>query len=78
VRYFGWMHPAAKMRRLKIATLLAMPIIVAAAVADEPKWHLRCPHCEAFALVVVGTLLRQGDGGQALPRHARAPPACTR
>ena len=67
VRYFGWMHPVAKMRRMKIATLLAVPIIVALAITEEPKWHLRCPHCEAFALVVVGTL----------PRHARAPPRLT-
>jgi len=43
VRYFGWMHPAAKMRRLKIATLLAVPIVVVAAAAEEPKWHLRVP-----------------------------------
>ena len=68
VRYFGWMHPAAKRRFLKVQTLLAVPIIVTAAVVEEPRWHLRCPHCEAFALVIVETL----------PRHARAPPVCAR
>jgi hypothetical protein len=68
VRYFGWMHAAAKMRRMKIATLLAVPIVVATTVTEESKWHLRCPHCEAFALVVVGTL----------PRQARGPPVCAR
>ena len=68
VRYFGWLHPSAKARFLKVQTLLAVPIIVTAAVPPEPKWHLRCPHCEAFALVIIGTL----------PRQARAPPLCTR
>jgi hypothetical protein len=67
VRYFGWMHPAAKGRRAKVETLLAVPIIVRAKEA-EPAWHLRCPHCERFTLVRVGTL----------PRHARAPPSCRR
>lgn len=72
VRYFGWMHPAAKTRRLKVATLLAVPIIVRE-VVPEPKWHLRCPHCSAaeydrFTLVVVGRL----------PRQVRDPPGCTR
>jgi len=68
VRYFGWLHPSAKARFLAVQTVLAVPIIVTAAVPPEPQWHLRCPHCAAFALVVVGTL----------PRHARAPPLCTR
>ena len=43
VRYFGWMHPSAKARRMKVETLLAVPIVVVAAVATEaPAWHLRC------------------------------------
>ena len=67
VRYFGWMHPAAKKRRAVIETLLAVPIIVRTR-ADEPQWHLRCPHCEHFSLVRVGSL----------PRQARAPPFCRR
>ncbi len=67
VRYFGWLHPSAKARFLTVQTVLAVPIIVTAAVPPETQWHLRCSHCEAFALVVVGTL----------PRHARAPPVCS-
>jgi hypothetical protein len=67
VRYFGWLHPSAKARFLTVQTLLAVPIIVTAAVPPAPQWHLRCPHCAAFALVSIGTLLRQ----------ARAPPLCT-
>jgi len=63
VRYFGWLHPSAKWRRMKVETLLQKPIVVRVAVA-EPQWHLRCPHCERFALVRIGTL----------PRQARAPP----
>jgi hypothetical protein len=72
VRYFGWMHPAAKMRFMKVQTLLAVPIVVREVVAG-PKWHLRCPHCstqecDRFTLVVVGRL----------PRQARGPPVCVR
>ena len=65
VRYFGWMHPAAGARRLKVETLLAVVIIVHGNTDTPPAWHLCCPHCHAFALVRIGRL-------------ARAPPACTR
>ena len=64
VRYFGWLHPAAKKRRRIVETLLAVVIVVTAKV-DEPDWHLRCPHCHAFALVCVR-------------RIPRTPPACDR
>lgn len=64
VRYFGWMHPAAKRRRLVVETLLAVAIVVTPP-ADAPAWHLRCPHCHAFTLVCVG-------------RIRRTPPACDR
>ena len=64
VRYFGWMHPAAKARRRKVETLLAVVIVVSEAPDTPPAWHLCCPHCHAFALVRIGRL-------------ARAPPACT-
>ena len=67
VRYFGWMHPAAKKKRAVVETLLAVPIVVRTKV-EEPQWHLRCPHCERFSLVRIGTL----------PRVARAPPTCRR
>ena len=66
VRYFGWMHPAAKRRRLLVETLLAKPIVLAPRPAS-PQWQLRCPQCGEFALVRVGSL----------PRQARAPPLCT-
>lgn len=66
VRYFGWMHPARKSRRLLVETLLAAPIVITAPRV-QPQWHLRCPHCAAFALGRVGSL----------PRHARAPPLCS-
>lgn len=66
VRYFGWLHPAAKARRMIVETLLAKPIVVTAPPPPSPQWHLRCPHCAHFTLVVIGTL----------PRHARAPPLC--
>lgn len=67
VRYFGWMHPSAKRRRMLVETLLQKPIVVAAAPVEAPRWHLRCPHCARFTLVRVGSL----------PRQARAPPRCT-
>ena len=73
VRYFGWAHPAAKARRMKVETLLAKPIVVREKPAEPPPWHLRCPHCAQFSLVRVGTLARTGGAGP-----ARAPPACTR
>jgi hypothetical protein len=63
VRYFGWEHPAAHRRRRQVETLLAVPILV----RETPgplRWHVRCPHCHAFALVCVGTLAKQ----------SRAPP----
>lgn len=65
VRYFGWMHPAAKARRMKVETLLEVVIVVRAKTDEPPPWHLRCPHCEAFTLVRVGRL-------------ARGPPVCSR
>jgi hypothetical protein len=65
VRYFGWLHPAAKARRALVETLLAVVIVVRAKAGAPPPWHLRCPHCANFSLVRVGSL-------------ARAPPACRR
>lgn len=64
VRYFGWLHPAAKRRLMLVENLLKKPIIVAAPPPEAVQWHLRCPHCLRFSLVRVG----------ALPRQARAPP----
>jgi hypothetical protein len=57
VRYFGWMHPAAKKRRAIVETLLAVVLVVRPEV-EQPQWHLRCPHCEQFTLVFVGRLAR--------------------
>lgn len=68
VRYFGWMHPSARARRMQVETLLQKPIVLARPAPERPQWHLRCPHCAGFTLVRVGTL----------PRQARAPPRCTR
>lgn len=68
VRYFGWLHPTAKRRRMIVETLLAKPLVVTAAEPPLPQWHLRCPHCARFTLVCVGTL----------PKQARAPPGCSR
>lgn len=64
VRYFGWLHPSAKKRRLKVETFLAVPIVVRAKGDPPPLWHLRCPHCQTFTLVWIG-------------RFARAPPTCS-
>ena len=64
VRYFGWMHPAAKARRMIVATLLAVVIVVTAR-ADPPAWHRQCPHCGGFTLVCVGKI-------------PRTPPSCDR
>jgi hypothetical protein len=63
VRHFGWLHPSATQRRMRVETLLQKPIIVVAPPPAPPRWH---PHCARFTLVRVGTL----------PRQARAPPRC--
>jgi hypothetical protein len=59
------MHPAAKARRARVETLLAVVIVVRPDAAPPISWHLCCPHCHAFALVRIGRL-------------ARAPPTCAR
>jgi hypothetical protein len=64
VRYFGWLHPAAKRRRLTVETLLAVVIVVRPSCEVPPSEPRRCPHCQGFTLVRVGSL-------------ARAPPGCT-
>jgi hypothetical protein len=64
VRYFGWMHPAAKRRRAIVETLVAAVILVRAKPENPPQWHLRCPHCHAFALIAIERIKPQ----------ARAPP----
>jgi hypothetical protein len=58
VRYFGWLHPAAKQRRMKVENLLSKPIIVRAAPPPRPDWSRCCPHCGNFALVCIGVLPR--------------------
>ena len=63
VRYFGWEHPASHRRRRKVETLLEVVIVVRAPEVSI-QWHLRCPHCEAFALVCI----------RSLARRPRAPP----
>jgi hypothetical protein len=45
VRYFGWMHPSAKRRRLIVEILLAVPLVVRPKVEAPEPWHLRCPPC---------------------------------
>ncbi len=65
VRYFGWLHPAARRRRVIVETLLAVVIVVRPKVEAPPAWHLRCPRCETFTLVWVRRL-------------PRGPPACYR
>jgi hypothetical protein len=63
VRYFGWMDPSAKARRLNVEPLLAAVIVVKEKAPEPPPWHLRCPHCGEFALIKTGHL-------------ARGPPTC--
>jgi hypothetical protein len=57
VRYFGWLHPAAKRRRFLVETLLAVPIVVRTN-PQVPPWHRCCPHCGNFTLVCVGRIPR--------------------
>jgi hypothetical protein len=58
VRYFGWLHPAAKGRLAAVETLLAVVIVVRPQPEAPPPWHLRCPHCGRFTLVCLSRLPR--------------------
>jgi hypothetical protein len=58
VRYFGWLHQKARKRLSQVQTLLAVPILLTHPTPPEPPLHLRCPHCRAFALQIVGRLPR--------------------
>ena len=58
VRYFGWLHPNARKRYHKVATLLDAPILLTHPKPPDPPMHLRCPHCGAFARQIVGRFPR--------------------
>lgn len=58
VRYFGWLHPAAKLRRMRVESLLAKVIVVRAKPPERPDWSRCCPHCGKFALILVNLLPR--------------------
>lgn len=58
VRYFGWLHPAAKLRKATVDTLLQVVIVVRPAAGHAPAWHLHCPHCHQFSLVFIRALAR--------------------
>lgn len=58
VRYFGWLHPAAKLRRMKVENLLAKVIVVRARPVERPDRERCCPHCNQFSLILVGILPR--------------------
>ena len=58
VRYFGWLHPAAWRRRLKIENLLAKVIVVRSQPPAAPDRSRCCPHCGHFALICIGLLPR--------------------
>ena len=61
VRYFGYLHPKARRRYHQVATLLETPIRLTHPTPTGPPLHLRCPHCRAFALQIVGRLPRCRD-----------------
>lgn len=72
VRYFGWMHPAATRRRMKIEGLLRKEIIVYKE-PEVPDWAKWCPHCNKFTLEFYGDIPR----GLALrPKKRREAPRC--
>jgi hypothetical protein len=61
VRYFGYLHPKARRRYHQVALLLKNPIRLTHPTPTAPPRHLRCPHCRAFALQIVGRLPRCRD-----------------
>lgn len=58
VRYFGWLHPAAWRRRMRVDTLVGKVIVVRAAAPPRPDWSRCCPHCGGFTLMCVAQLPR--------------------
>jgi len=58
VRYFGWLHPRARKRYHRVALLVEARILLTASAPIPPPPHLRCPHCGAFSLQIVGRLPR--------------------
>lgn len=58
VRYYGWLHPNARLRLLRVQTLLEVPILLTHPAPADPPLHLCCPQCGAFALVRIGRLPR--------------------
>jgi hypothetical protein len=58
VRYMGWLHPAAKLRRMRVENLVAKRIVVRAKPSERPDWSRCCPHCHKFSLMFVGLLAR--------------------
>ena len=73
VRYFGWLHPNARRRFLKVQTLLAVPLRLTQHALPDPPAHLRCPHCGEFTLQPVGRLPRVKGFATRGPPRARAP-----
>lgn len=58
VRHFGWLHPRAQLRFLRVQTLLAVPLFLGALQPPAPPLHLRCPRCACFTLKIIGRLPR--------------------
>jgi len=60
VRYFGWMHPSAKRRRMTVETLLRKLIVVSnePVTPEQPDWSRLCPHCNQFTLEFYGEIKR--------------------
>ena len=73
VRYFGWLHPNARRRFMKVQTLLAVPLRLTQHALPDPPAHLRCPHCGEFTLQPVGRLPRVKGFATRGPPRARAP-----
>lgn len=59
VRHFGWLHPRAQRRFLRVQTLLSVPLVLRPdGPSGPPPLHLRCPRCAGFTLQLVGRLPR--------------------
>ena len=71
VRSFGWLHPSANRRRMLVECLVEKRIVVREKEPPAPRWHLRCPHCEQFTLVVIARLKPVAAPPES---PARAPP----
>jgi hypothetical protein len=82
IRYYGFCHPAAKVKRERVAFHTGMPLLLgtpAASEADEPAGPPSCPCCrKPMTLVRVLKAYRSFMPWPQCAPSNKAPPKCSR